>query len=585
MKRLGLGWPAAVVGWVLTAGCVGTIGDDDRPEQPSLEPNDFACTPGDPSATVLQRLSRSQHLAGLHQFVASALGSADDADTIMAALESTITLLPLDGSLDHARLDQAVTQGHVDAQYHLANAAAAQILATPERRQSALGTCATDADPSNDEGCLDAFIRRIGYFAHRRPLFDAEVAFYRDEVYPPADGMDARAFQDVIATMLLSPNFLYRLETEGAAVSGRDDLFDLSAHELATRLAFHFWDGTPDATLYAAADSGELLTDAGYAAQVDRMLDDPRTTATFDRYYAEWLLLDDLAPMDTQLGTPTYDAFVGADVPSAELRGRMIEDLLDLTRYLSWQGDGDFASLFTSDLNVTKTADMAAIYGGVPTWQPGTEPASLPGEHYAGVLTRPAMTATGSVLTHPTLRGREVRRRILCDALPPPPADALDNQPQLDPIMTEREKMTALTEDPDSSCITCHQWINPLGYSFESYDGLGRFRTAEVIYDDDGSVIASLPLDTEVEANLEAGDDSTVADGIEMSAHIAQSNKARACFARHYFRFVFARVEDDEIDGCELETIRAALEEGQSLRQVFRNIAMTPTFRQKTLAD
>jgi hypothetical protein len=81
------------------------------------------------------------------------------------------------------------------------------------------------------------------------------------------------------------------------------------------------------------------------------------------------------------------------------------------------------------------------------------------------------------------------------------------------------------------------------------------------------------------------GDDRLVNDGLEMSAHIADSNKARACFARHYFRFTFGRVENDETDGCELETIRVALEEGQSLRHVFRNIAMSPTFRRRKLAN
>jgi len=106
-----------------------------------------------------------------------------------------------------------------------------------------------------------------------------------------------------------------------------------------------------------------------------------------------------------------------------------------------------------------------------------------------------------------------------------------------------------------------------------------------VLYNDDGSVLATLPLDTVVEARLELSDDRVVKDGLEMSAHIAESNKARACFARHYFRFTFGRVESDETDACELETIRAALEEGQSLRQVFRNIAMSPTFRLRKLAD
>ena len=573
---------------VFAAGCIGSIGDGKDgatdPNEPEPEPGDFTCVPGDPSATVLQRLSRTQHLAALHAFLAGALGNAAEADVVLAALESTITLLPPDSSSDHARLDQAVSQAHVDGQYHLAEAAAAQLVANQARRDIVVGSCASDADPSNDEACLDQFIRRLGYLAHRRPLSDAEVAFYRDEVYPPANGMDTAAFRDVIAAMLLSPNALYRLEMAGEPVEGRDDLFELSAHELAVRLAFHFWDGAPDDALYAAADSGALLTEDGYTAEVDRLLAHPRTRETFDRYYAEWLLLDDLAPLDTQLGNPDCDAFVGDDIPTAELRDDVIQDTLDFTAYVSWQSDGDFVALFTSDANVAKTPDVAALYGeGTPVWQEGTEPTALPGR--AGVLTRPAMLATGSVATHPTLRGREIRRRVLCDDLPPPPPDAMADQTELDPLMGARERMEVLTEDPSSSCISCHEWINPLGYPLEAFDGLGRLRTQEIIYGDDGEVLASLPLDLTVEANLEAGDDTVIEGGVELSHHIAQSNKARACFARHYFRFAFARVEDDQVDGCELENMRAALEEGRSIRDVFRDVAMSPTFRLRKLAD
>ena len=179
---------------------------------------------------------------------------------------------------------------------------------------------------------------------------------------------------------------------------------------------------------------------------------------------------------------------VGEDTPTPELRERLIEDLLDLTRYLSWQSEGDFASLFTADYNVAKTPDVAAIYGGVPLWQEGTEPGSLPDGTRAGILTRPAMLATGSVLTHSVLRGREVRQRILCTEIHDPPADAMDNPPVLDPIMTGRERMEAITEQPGSSCIGCHMFMNPIGYNLEGFDGLGRVRTDEVLYNDDGSI-------------------------------------------------------------------------------------------------
>lgn len=569
----------------MLAGCVGDIGDGGVPgEEPPLEPGDFACTPGDPSATVLPRLSRGQYVATLRALVAATAGP-QEVEAVLAALTPTLTLLPQDNSLDHARLDQAVSQGHVDAQYHLAVALARELTATPARRDTVLGTCASDADSNNDEACLEELIRRFGYRAHRRPLAEDEVAFYRDEVFEPADGMDLAAVRDVIAAMLLSPNFLYRIENEGDPIDGREDLYALSPHELASRLAFHFWDGPPDDALYAAADSGALLTEDGYAAEVDRMLDDARTQLTLDRYYAEWLWIDDLAPLHQQLGQPDYDAFVGAEVPTPELRERLIEDLLDLTRHVTWQSDGSFAELFTSDLSFAKTPDVAAIYGGVPLWQEGSEPAPLPLGTRAGILTRPAMMATGSIQTHPVLRGREIRRRIVCQDLPAPPADAMNDLPELDPIMTERERMEAITEEPGTPCIGCHSQMNPIGYTLEGYDGLGRLRTEEQLFDQDGTLLASLPLDTVATPRLEREDDSVAQDGVELSRLVAESNLARACFARHYFRFTFGRAEDDEVDGCELEQVRESLAEGKSLRQVFRDIAMSPTFRQKKLSD
>jgi hypothetical protein len=434
--------------WFLGA-CVGDIGDGAVPPAAPIEGEDELCVPGDPSGGELPRLSRSQYEASLRDFVAAAIGPAE-VEPVLSAVAGTLALVPNDSSSDHARLDQAVSQGHVDAQYHLAVATAAQLTSTPERRGALLGSCGTDADAGNDAACLEELIRRLGHRAHRRPLGDAEIAFYRDEVFEPADGLDEAGVRDVLAAMLLAPNFLYRVEMEGQPIDAREDLFTLSAHELAVRLAYHFWDGPPDDALYAAAASGALDSDEGYAAEVERMLDDPRTRATFDRYYAEWLWIDDLAPLHQQVGQPDYDAFVGADVPSAELRERLIEDLLDLTGYMSWDSSGTFADLFTTDLSFAKTADVAAIYGGVALWQEGSEPQRLASGARAGILTRPAMLATGSINTHPVLRGREVRRRLLCQDLPPPPADAMENLPELDPIMTERARMEAITEQPGS---------------------------------------------------------------------------------------------------------------------------------------
>jgi hypothetical protein len=442
-----------------------------------------------------------------------------------------------------------------------------------------VGPC-VDTSP-DDPACLDDFVKRFGRHAHRRPLSDAEVAFYRDEVFEPATGMDPAAVRDVVTVMLLSPWFLYQVENEGTAVGGRDDLLALSPHELASRLAFHLWGAPPDAQLMAAADSGALATEEGYTAEVDRLLADPRARATIDRFFSEWLDFDDLAPLHQLAGTPQYDAFLDGFAAAPELRDRVLEDSLDLIRHVTWETRGTLADLFLSNLSFAKTEDVAAIYGGVPLWQEGAAPPSLPAGERAGLLTRPAMLATGSQLTHSTLRGRDVRRRVLCDDLPAPPPNAMDNLPELDPGTSERERMQTLTGS--GSCAACHSQMNPIGYTLEGYDGLGRLRSTETIYDDQGALLAEHALDTRAVPAITKGDASEVADGVELSERVVASGKPHACFARHYFRFTFAREENPEIDGCMLEEMRGALIDGASIADVLRNVVLSPTFRQKKL--
>jgi hypothetical protein len=348
-------------------------------------------------------------------------------------------------------------------------------------------------------------------------------------------------------------------------------------------LAFHFLDAPPDDALIAAAESGALETEEGYAAEVDRLLDDPRTRATFDRFYSEWFLLDDLAPLHQSLNDPAYVAFVGVDVPGPELRARVLEDSLDLLRYTTWESEGDLGELFLSTRSFAKTDDVAALYGGGPLWIEGSEPPTLTDSRRAGILTRPAMLATGSISAHPVLRGREIRRRVLCDDLPPPPPDAMNSQSDLDPLMGERARMETLTGD--GTCASCHALLNPVGFNLQAFDGLGRTRDVETIFGADGSVLGTIPVDTSASSDLGGENDAPISGAVELSERIVASGKPQACMSRHYFRFAFGREEDAEIDGCLLDGMRLRLEEGVPLREVLRDVAMSETFRTKKLAD
>src|SRR5205085_8204083 len=121
--------------------------------------------------------------------------------------------------------------------------------------------------------------------------------------------------RSVVFSLLLTPQFLYHVEVEG---DGEDTQFDLGGYELASRLSYHFWQSMPDAELFAAAADGSLVTDDGYQAQLDRVFADPRTQATVDRFYDEWLQLGWLTAWPTSPAFMTFAEGTSIGDPDAD---------------------------------------------------------------------------------------------------------------------------------------------------------------------------------------------------------------------------------------------------------------------------
>ena len=134
----------------------------------------------------------------------------------------------------------------------------------------------------------------------------------------------------------------------------------------------------------------------------------------------------------------------------------------------------------------------------------------------------------------------------------------------------------------DQPCLGCHAQFADLGYVLESYDGLGRYRTEEEIFDDMGEWVATLPVDSTGMPRIDFEDDTEVSGPVEMLEEIASNEKATACFARHYFRYTYRRNERTS-DGCSLASIRDAVLEGIPLREVLTDVAMQPAFRERVL--
>lgn len=547
-----------------TPGCSGQIGDPvrDRPADPDAPvtcDQQVDALPG-----PLLRLAKDEHARALEQLFGEAA---------VEAIDSALAGIPSDraeeGVSPFARTDQRLSGEHVRGWYRAADAMASAVANQRELRTAVVGECASAAV---DDACLRAFTEDLLHRAQRRPIATAEV----DEALSAA--ADFTGFDRVHAVVfltLMSPDFLYRFENRGER---ENDRLVLTDHELASRLAFHFWGEPPDQALLAAADSGELGTDEGYLAEVDRLLADPRAAREQVRFFEEWLHLQ----RGEVMSSPRLDVLAdGMDVGG--LAAEMQQEVRDLVAFHLQRGDG-WADVLRSPYSFARTERLAAIYG-VPVWDGASDPPLLPEGERSGLLTRAGMLYTSDGSTNPFRRGAYIRREILCDTvLSPPtnlPPDALV-PPPVEPGTTTREAFAAKVVD--EPCASCHASFSPLGYALEAYDGLGRFRADEWLVTVEGEDQGTASVDTRTIPEIESGDRTESAGPVDLSERIASSAKANGCFAEHYVSYAFRRPITGQ-DICVAADLASRIDEGLGLDEAFRAIALEPTFRHRLLED
>jgi hypothetical protein len=561
---------------VLTS-CTGKISSPLGPRENNLtdqQISEFVCdeNAGLPPAK-LRRLTRAQYSNTLRDFVAAALPKEPNA---WSEIESQLDALPRDAvnkSAPFSTMDQAVSQQHVDTYLRTGEQVARTLTATPARLAALAPCSATD-----QRGCVDELIRRLGRRAYRRPLAQADVEFLRS-VYG-ADKIDAAAVRDLITVLLNAPQFVYLVEYGGEPVRDKPGMYELDDFELASRLSYHFWQSAPDEPLLQAAAAGDLRSDAAYARVVDDMLADPRTERSLETFIDEWFDLEALRPLDGLKEDPVFAAFAGDDVPTPELRDDMLRDVRTSFTYHVAHGDG-LNEWLESPYSFARSESLAAIYK-TPVWAGSGEPPRFPKGERAGLLTRAALLATGTANTRPIMKGVFIRQRLLCDAIPPPPANAANVPPELSGRLSTREVVQSLTEAPKTNCPTCHaSLINPLGFATENYDALGRLRSAQQLFDEGGKALATRPVDTKSVPRVDPGDTRSSNGADDLLGLIVESGKPEACFALQYLRFTYGRSESMQSDGCALELMRSSLERGESLQQALRELALRPEFRRR----
>ncbi len=550
----------------------------------TADPGAFGTCPSgtpEPGVTPLSKLSTVQYRNTVVDLL-----RASGLDDLIESVTPLLDAVPDDSTQASFRgLDKRISSDHLGGYFNVATTVGDLATADPKHLSALAGSCATQSSLASS--CLDAFLKDFGKLALRHPLTSDELEEYEDVAQgsSPAAASPADALRNVVVTLLLSPRFVNHLELEGSPVSGRDDYVALSPHEIAARLSYTFWQTMPDAELMSAADDGSLATDDGFDKELTRVFADDRTQQTIWQFWNEWLRFEAFTGFASE--RPAFRALAaGEHVGEAghDHWGDMVQEVRDLTELYTWKQSGTLLDLLTSPLSVTQSADLSHLYG-VKAWSGSGSYPTLPDGTRSGLLTRSALLASSLETTNPFHRGALVRRAILCEDLPQPdpttlPPGSLDPPPTSETETTRARYQAKIAGN--NLCLGCHTTFSNIGYTFEAYDSLGRFRTQEQVFDEQtGALLATLPIDTT--ASVQIGDEpaSDVDGPLALNQHIVASGKVEACLSANYFRYTLRREpEANSADACAFADMRTALTTtGRGLRDVFRQIAAEPGFR------
>jgi hypothetical protein len=339
---------------------------------------------------------------------------------------------------------------------------------TPSRRRIFVCRPSSSAD---EDPCAKRILSTLIRRAYRRPVSDADLQtplkFYREA---RAESGFENGIEMALCSVLVSPEFLFRVEQDPSNVPAKS-AYRVSDIELASRLSFFLWSSIPDDELLDVAIRGKLRTPAVLEQQVKRMLADSRSQALVNNFADQWLYLRNLASTTPDMRTfPDFDDNLrGAFRKETELffESIMREDrnVLDLLS----------ANYTFVNGRLAKHYDIPNIYGS--RFRKVTFPE---GGERGGLLRQGSVLTVTSYATRttPVMRGKWILDNVLgLPPPPPPPAVPALKENVSGKNLSIRERMAQHRENP--VCASCHQIMDPVGFAFENYDAVGRWRTTE----------------------------------------------------------------------------------------------------------
>ncbi|MES2626256.1 MAG: DUF1592 domain-containing protein [Pseudomonadota bacterium] len=346
----------------------------------------------------------------------------------------------------------------------------------PEQTESRakVFTC-TPASADQEQACATEILTTLAAKAYRRPVTEEDKAVLLSFFDAGrSEGDFETGIERGLQLILADPEFIYRTESVPVEAIGTSEYYAVSDLELASRLSFFLWSSPPDDQLLEIAEAGKLRDDGVLEQQVERLLDDPRSSSLVSNFAGQWLQLRNL-----QSASPVADLFPDFDDNLRQAFRIETEMLFDSIM----REDRSVTELL--DANYTFVNERLAKHYGIP---------NIYGSQFRRVELTPdldmrrGLLGKGSVLTvsavadrtSPVLRGKWVLLNILGVQPPDPPPNvpALEasDQPGAGP-QTMRARMEQHRNNP--ACTSCHQMMDPIGFALDSFDRIGRYRTTE----------------------------------------------------------------------------------------------------------
>jgi len=338
-------------------------------------------------------------------------------------------------------------------------------------------------DGHHGRGCLRRVLTQLAHRAYRRPVTARDVEpLVRLASEARAHGASfEEALSLPLQAILVSPDFLFRIEENRPPAPG-EVFHAIGVHELASRLSYFLWASMPDPILLRAADKGTLRRPDVLAAQVRRMLADPKASALVEAFGGQWLqfrALESKSP-DRERFPQFEDNLRLSMVQETELfLGSIVREDRSILELL------DAPYTFLNE-RLARHYDIAGVTG------PEFRKVDLTGTPRGGVLTQGSVLTVSSYATRtsPVLRGKWILENVLAAPPPEPPAGT----PRLDEATVGsagslRQQLEA--HRTGATCMACHSRMDPLGFALENFDAVGAWRSQDGQFPID--VSATLP--------------------------------------------------------------------------------------------